>query len=534
MPRSYCALVLSLLMLALSFPLPVEAQVCEPASPQINLQYLRRLRIDLTGKLPTVEEAMQVVKHGEVPESLIDKMLNSDDFVSEMRRMHKDLLWANLSVLPFGRTWQLNSGNGSSSPLYSRDRGERYRGVRSAGCLNEPALIKDGVIQTKCKEVEDRGVKRRLCQEGWVMVKPYWSPDTRVKVCAFDAQKLHILKLQNGKTYDCSRGNGNKACGCGPELRWCQSVHHKTRETITQSLLQQYLNFTTHTIKSNRPYTAILTAREMKLNGPITFFLKHQTYTLDNGMYRADPGLQLPNLSFLQKDQWVPIQRNSLHAGLMTLPVYLIKFASNRSRANRFFNAFLCKEFQSPPGGLPPGQDTCHNEPNLMKRCGCKYCHQTLEPAASYWGRWKENGAVMLSIKQYPAFRPNCAKHENRNNSLCRSNYLTRNIYGHERYRGYLKAYLFATPQMKVNIESGPIGLARSAISDGSFASCTVKNIWKWFVGRSSINQSRIEDYGKMFQSQKYNLKALMKVIVTSDAYKRGRLSKQSLQGTSK
>ena len=34
--------------------------------------------------------------------------------------------------------------------------------------------------------------------------------------------------------------------------------------------------------------------------------------------------------------------------------------------------------------------------------------------------------------------------------------------------------------------------------------------------------------------SQKYNLKALMKVIVTSDAYKRGRLSKQSLQGTSK
>ena len=81
------------------------------------------------------------------------------------------------------------------------------------------------------------------------MVKPYWAPDTRVKVCAFDAQKPQFLKLTNGKTYDCSRGNGNKACGCGPDLRWCQSNHHKTRELITQSFLQQYLDFTTHTIK---------------------------------------------------------------------------------------------------------------------------------------------------------------------------------------------------------------------------------------------------------------------------------------------
>lgn len=208
------------------------------------------------------------------------------------------------------------------------------------------------------------------------------------------------------------------------------------------------------------------------------------------------------------------------------MPLFLLKFSSDRGRATRFYNAFLCTHFQAPPGGLPPASDNCHDEPNLMKRCGCKYCHQTVEPAAAYWGRWAESGMAVLNSEKYPRISSFCKKIQNRYNATCRRFYFYPNDDKEMQYLGYLRSYVFSTPSMGDNIEKGPISLAQKSIDDGSFATCTTRRMWTWFVGKAphAQQETQILELASQFKKNKYDLLKLIQAIVSTPEYRQGRL----------
>ncbi len=510
------------------------AQVCAPKGPQAELQYLRRLSLDLRGHLPSVTEMQTVIKEGKVSEQTVDAMLSSQQMLGKLREYHKDLLWANISNIRLvNNTWQLG-GNGTSTPHYLTSQGRRrnYRG-HIVSCLNQPAEFnKDGSIKTtastyKAADGKDYPVQR----EGYVMVKPYWAPDKAVKVCAFDAQEFLTVKSEaNNRDYDCSRSsftnsNQGKGCGCGPNLRWC--MPYSVQSQILNSLEEQTFRFIEDIVKNRKPYTEVITGQTLEVNGPISHYLRYQTYAGSNLTY-ASPNQNhpVPTINFDQVGKWTKVDRDKLHAGVLTMPLFLTKFSSDRGRANRFYSAFLCSHFQAPPGGLPPAQDSCHDEPNLMKRCGCKYCHQTVEPAAAYWGRWAEAGMAPLNTSEFPAISSFCKKMSNRYNAMCRRFYFYPNDDKEMQYLGHLISYVFATPSMKKNIETGPIALAQQTIDDGTFASCTTRKMWNWFVGSDPHAQqtSQILTLADKFKGNNYDLLGLIKTIVTSKEYQQGRL----------
>lgn len=507
-PATIVATSLLIAGLSLLYPRLSSGQVCKPTdakSLQVTLQYLRRLSIDLRGQLPTLEESQEVIRTGRIPDGWIDKWLNHEDFYTQARHYHRDLLWANLPNIDFDNQWKLNRGDGTTTPFWSTYRSGARGG--EVGCADKQLERNaDGTFKMEV-DPKDGKIKR----EGWVKVKPYWSPDKEVKVCAIDA-----FGLNGGK-------DGYDKGGCGENLRFCQAESGpvKTAPIFTKALIDQTLFFAEDLIRGNKPYTDLLNARRTIFNGPAAHLFKHQMKTIDN-IKAANIYQTVPDIPFTQTT-WKPASVGEKHAGILTMPLYLLKYTSNRSRASQFYAKILCKPFQAPPGGLPAGNDPCHNEPNLMKRCGCKYCHQSLEPAAAYWGRWQQSGLFFMDTKTYPAFKPDCSSTRT-NRNTCKDYFTNATHPDQEQYRGRLKAYLFSTEQMKKNIELGPIGIAKEAISSNTFATCTTTNLWGWFVGAPKPSPELMDTFASKFRSSKYNFRALLKEILTHPAYAQGRL----------
>jgi hypothetical protein len=506
----------------------LNAKVCAPQEPQLSLQYLRRLSLDLRGHLPTVAELQKVAEEKKIPDDIIDGMLSSTSFVDQMSMYHKDLLWGNVSTVRFmNGNWQLG-GNGTTAPYYivSVSRRIRFRGTRRVSCRNVPAEFdaKGNIITTEQEVTESNGTKVMARREGYVMVAPYWDPSKKVKVCAFDAQATMSVNV-NGTTRDCRTYTGGTKCACGPNLRWCLTSAIQT--TLRNDLVSQTLEFAKTIIQKDRPYTDILLASDMPINGPISHFLRYQTNAPGGLLYvTPEQNVNVPAIPF-NKPGWTWVQRKELHAGVLTMPLYLLKFASNRGRANRFYNAFLCSYFQAPPEGLPPASDSCHNQPDLMKRCGCQDCHKSVEPLASYWGRWAEAGWAVLNKGEFPMLSSKCSQARYRNDATCRRLYFTQpNHPDEEKFRGYLRAFVFSTQQMKANIEAGPRALSIKHIDNGDFALCTVRKMWTWFVGKAPTpqQQERVVELATLFKGNKYSLKTLIKLIVKSPEYRQGRL----------
>ncbi len=511
-----------------------QAEVCAPKGFQPELQYLRRLSLDLRGTLPSVAEMQTVIKEGKVTTKTLSAMINSDALQTQLKAYHRDLLWQNINNIRLANVaWRL-VGNGTSVPYYiaSQGRKRRYRG-QNVRCLNEPATYnKDGSIKTKDgiykgPDGKDYPVK----QEGYVKIRPYWNATKEVKVCAFDASATLSIPSYDGsgRTFDCSKSAylspKNGRCGCGPNLRWCMTS--TVQREILNSLTEQTQRFVSDIVKNHKPYTQVLVGKEIELNGPISHYFRYQTAAAGNLTY-ATPvqNYSIPTIPYHEKKTWKKVMRTNLHAGLLTMPLYLLKFSSNRGRANRFYNAFLCTHFQAPPGGLPPASDSCHDEPNLMKRCGCKYCHQTVEPSAAYWGRWAEAGMAVQNAAEYPKISSFCKKMQNRGNPTCRRFYFYPGDDKEMKFLGYLRSYVFATKSMEPNIEKGPILLAQRSIDNGSFASCTTRRMWTWFVGKAphAQQESQMLELASRFKSNNYDLLKLIQAIVSTPEYRQGRL----------
>lgn len=382
-------------------------------------------------------------------------------------------------------------------------------------------------------------------REGWVWVAPYWAPQTRIKVCAYDAQ-AHLRGPQTNT--DCSTGGGPQAidCGCGPNLSFCQltvgyatnkgvpngpvEIFEATEATLDRAFAEQMLRFTDRIIDTQRPWSDLLLSDETEVNGPIAHYLRWQTGTTAyaNLSSRPNLGYVVPStLEWTQKDTWVRVRSTGKAAGVLTQPAWLLKFATNRARANRFYNAFLCSVFQAPPGGLPSSTEPCAQEPNLARRCGCDSCHQTLEPMAAYWGRFAERGTHELLTPEFPTDDPTCIapSGSNVNTQRCQTFYVTRaRIPAEQPWVGKLKAYAYAD-DFNGNIDDGPLTLARNAVNTGDFARCTVTKEFERLVGRpfnSQLADERaLQDrLTTEFIASNHDLRRLLRRILESRQYR--------------
>jgi hypothetical protein len=511
------------------------AQMCEAQTTQEALQYLRRLNLDLRAETPDLFDLDRVVADGYVDASLVSRIVESDELLRRIRRHHLELLWGNIDSQELVNDQLELSVMGTASdgtPIYwVRQRARIYRRYQYVPCLDEPARFGAGgeILTTASSNPVDPEAPDIL-QEGWVEVAPYWDPTARIKVCAFDAQAdsqtaPNPIDPTAPDVPLCSipLTRNRPDCGCGPNLNWCQSIPDRTTQFIVRSMAEQFYRLSDEVARGDRPYSDLLLANDVEINGPLSHYFRHQAFgSLGTLVSIPDYRTEMPAISFDRIDTWRTVARDDLYAGVLTMPLFLLRFTTDRGRANRFFSGFLCQEFSPPPGGLPDAEDPCNQEPDLKERCGCKYCHVKVEPGAAHWGRWSESGLSLLRPELFPAERTDCVNNDQ--DILCRALYTTRAVQpGEDDYVGMLRSYLFADPEMTENIERGPRKFAESAVASGDFARCTTQRLWVSLLGRDVVpgEEAVIAELATDF-AQDYALQRLIEAIVTRPEYRQG------------
>ena len=499
---------------------------CAPDDAELDLhRYLRALSLDLRGVVPTVVEHEAVEDAGELPEDLIDQWLDSEEFVTRSVRIHRDLLWNSLTNIQLvGNRHRIGVFRvAGGQPIWWRAAQSNYYrgGPQRAQCLDQPARFDAG--GALLVEVDEEGYRR----EGWVMVSPYWDPTTEIRVCGFDAQAA--LVSPSGTDCSTTAALADYECGCGPELRWC--APGAVNAAITRSMTEALERRMGDLFRDDRPYTDLFTGRRTYVNGHLVHFWKHLR-NFPRGLQFDPPPMDLallPDLTYSQEGVWAEIELDSAHAGVLTDPAFLLRFQTNRARANRYYTMFLCQPFSAPPGGLPSPADSCSSEPDLQQRCGCKYCHSLLEPTASHWGRWSQQGAAYLDPERFPRTRADCeacALRGQQCNTECRRFYVTRAIDPRqEPYLGGLNAYEFRRPEHERNVEAGPRLLALSTITDNRLPLCSAGNVVRMLFGRETGQHEGewLQSLATGFVQGGYSWRGLIKAVVTSPVYRRVR-----------
>ncbi len=487
-------------------------------------QLLRTLSLDLRGVIPTVEEYARVGEDGSVPESLIDAWLDSPEFTQQVVRHHRALLWPNVRDIRLlsnrqrlileGDVWwrYLVAPSYRGGPVYCGDFEAEWD--QDGELLRYPDS--DGNLQ-----------------EGWVWVAPYWDPTHTIKVCALEAQENEVSPW--GTECDTYDGRFDPYCGCGPHLAWCDTAdlgHNGDVENppVASAIVGDLEQRVAHMIDDDQSYLELLTGRTTYVNGPLVHFYKHHTDVPAHIRFNevpVDPDT-LPDLDFTDQNTWVPVTLGPEQSGILTSTFYLMKYSTHRSRANRFFNAFLCQPFTPPEGGIQ-NLDNTGASLNLVKRQGCNYCHAILEPAGAHWARWGEYGAGYMDPVHFPVYSDVCAWCAQTGESCseaCSTYYLVDPQSSEEDpYIGSLRAFEFMEGRNEPNAEQGPKLLVAHTVADGRLPTCVARKTASWLLGRDveGYEKDWLTDLTSDFTTSGFRYRELVKEIVMSDAYRRVR-----------
>jgi len=368
-------------------------------------------------------------------------------------------------------------------------------------------------------------------REGYVLVNsPFWETPTRqVAACAIEAQTRPVNPATL-ESCDTNRFLGDRSCGCGDGFRRCESGDSKVHQARINAFNTELELITDSVLRREEPYFNILTTRRSFMNGPLSSFYRERQGAafFTNVTPPVSPEL-LPNLPYSQADTWVEYTRGDQHSGVLTTPAFLYRFPTYRARTNAFYDALLCQAFVPPAGvSFPPPEDACNRENNLAKRCGCKYCHATLEPTGAHWGRFSERGATYLDPSIYPRFSPKCRDCALSGDTTCGgdcANYVMQAYDGDgAQSLGLLKTYLYRTPSEEANIESGPERLVQHMRVTGDLERCAIHRVWNEFIGRPMTFQEEqlyLETLVNGFAEDNHNMKLLIRRILATDAYRR-------------
>ncbi len=565
--------ILSLVLVATGAWAQVPA-TCDQQHEVDKYQLFRRLSLDLRGRVPSYEEYLSLDSQPTVPASTIRAWISSSDFKQVMRRYHENLFWPNVSNVSLNNVNAALTMKTTTTPpevansIASSGRRKLFRGdpdvnttygqtcgdfaAVTSGAPNftpTPASLKQTTLPNGTV----------VYQEGWRLVEPYWAPGTTIKVCAFDAQETESVVL-NGKTYLCNDpatqspdalyGSANnvikRACGCGKNLKFCYGPSLNVAKVILANLREQMLLKVDEVTTGGRPYTELLTTTTAKINGPIAFWKKYlapnSSITRVYGM--ADPNEVIPDFhppgntadtwfadtTFRDYDRKDSTRATQLHAGVLTLPAYLLRFQTNRGRANRFKIDFQCAPFE-PPSALESGPGCQTEGTDLMQRCTCRYCHKILEPLAAHWGQFTEAGSLaMTDLSLFPRSNPACVPAPGKApSSFCDRFYVTNPDGDHP---GSLLPYQYAVKDgvhdaIATSIAAGPRESVNAIIASGEFADCTVRRVFAQFAKRDmrtlGAQQEDVDLLNKLkadFKASGYSLPALIEEVVNLPQYR--------------
>ena len=146
---------------------------------------------------------------------------------------------------------------------------------------------------------------------------------------------------------------------------------------------------------------------------------------------------------------------------------------------------------------------------------------------AAHWGRFAEYGFMHLPNDRFPSRLDGRCTPPIANVELlfeCIRFYELDPSTEEQPYVGALNAYVFRTPQEGAFIEDGPTHLVAESLTEGRFARCTVRKFWIQMMRREPTVAEETDvlpGLAARFEAANYNLKDLLKAIVTLPAYRR-------------
>ena len=350
-----------------------------------------------------------------------------------------------------------------------------------------------------------------------------------------------------GKQVSCMSRTGFESsaeCGCGVGLERClpaapagfvtpMDVPLGVEEPFTQSprpahlwllawLGQEAVHYLDHIFTEDRDFRELLTSRGTVINGPLAQFYRFFANATCCGAgtelgYAEGEPLFAPDsvpssIPIQDAGKWYPVADRGPHAsGLLTMPVFLLKYGTRRQRAHAIYSAFLCKDFVANSVKLEPS-----TEPDLTKRPGCSACHVRLEPLAAYFTRIQENDWTYLPPSLFPVSSSQCAGDpKKRLPPGCKNFYDPAfTDASHATLRG-----AYASP---THADVGVEGLAAEITSSPDFAPCVVQNVAQAFLGRQLTTDDETWKLAlaKQFAAGGYRVRSLVRAIVTSDRYR--------------
>lgn len=477
-------------------------------------RFVRSVSIDLRGTTPTDDEVAAVDADGALSDDILDQWLDSDAFVSQVIEQHRAIVWNELSTNAILRRRRLRTQNGV---WYNDIASQVTRGNRFTPCSNTPALPVAAGEGPLCLD----GTRNLPCDEGYVEVAPFWEPDTLIRVCAFDAQETLISSTRT----DCAAGRpeDDPECGCGPNMQWC--VTRPVELEILDSLAEEVEHHIRYALETDSPYDEVLTGQHGFANGPLSHFYRHLVAFDSTRLGETPDAPDLARLAYTDTTTWVRYARADEHSGILTSPGWLMRHQTNRGRANRFYEGFLCKEFTPLAGGIG-GLEQGTPTPDLTLRAGCRDCHGRLEGMAAYWGRWSAAGMAYKNESSFPAFSQDCracALYNVGCTSTCRRDYVWAETHPDERpFLGYFQPYAFLTSEAADNPTMGPAEWVDEAVVSGELAQCTTKSVASWLLGAEAENTPEdLAAWTAAFEKSGMNYKELVRAIIGSEAYRR-------------
>ncbi len=445
-------------------------------------------------------------------------------------------------------------------------------------CKEESQATSDGAVLVTGRCTEPLASRPAWCTKG--NPPPYGRmtnppTDTAFAAAAGAAQKRDGTPLPR---VDCTSRIGftnSDECGCGPGLERCmpgagygfenpalvfQSVDPLGADQPVDSAEQpasswqrlwwgeEAAHFLAYLFSADRPLTEMLTGRYGFVNGPLSQFYKSAARgtccdapAVALGLLEPEPLLDpksLPAGLLPQAAQdWRPVADRGPHAaGLLTMPVFLTKYGSRRSRAHVLYQAFLCRDFTASNQGLKPS-----TEPNLMVREGCRDCHATLEPMSAYFARIQESDWTYLPAQSVPlryggcrvndaGVPANAPPYDGGLGVGCTALYdpafsdgdagTLRGAYPDLAVAGQFDP---ATGEPLAHADQGPLGLAKEIIESGEFDACVSQQVAEAFLRRplTSDDDALKAALASAFSSAGRKPKAMVKALLLSDAYLR-------------
>jgi hypothetical protein len=445
------------------------------------------------------------------------------------------------------KPWWLYADYRAASP---KDRGgpgsdwaARFPGYRVLWPMFVDA---DGAATTAvrvCREEAQTAARGHVVATGRVPKAGGAMPVGRYTWPPFDGD---YAKAHAGELIACSSGvsfETSPECGCGVGLEAClpltpqafvevtsdplgaddpvQAFPRTAEAWMVQWWAEEAKHFLDDVFGSDRDVRELLVGRGSVINGPLAQFYRLLAGQACCGAGEAlgyaepeplfDPRAVPAELIPEDTTKWVAVaDRGPRAAGVLTMPVFLLKYGPRRARAHVLYTTFLCKDFVAESAELPPS-----TEPDLARRPGCATCHATLEPMAAYFSRVAENDWTYLPEAQFPLSLPRCAGTGKKRPLGCTPYY-------DPAFATATSSSLRGARDAPDHAAAGPHGLGEEIASSPAFAPCVVRTVAQSLLGRtlSSDDDGWRDELARQFVAGGYRMRALVRAILTSPRYR--------------